>query len=386
MTGVLALVLMRRDAGRRAVVPLAIATAVAFLLATRIPLPAQTSSLYEVLCRYIPLLDSVRAPGKIALAAGFGLQALGAIGWSRLMLAFHPRVAAAIAALLVIFTAFEASLPAARGVLGTAELRELREVAPPAERIEALSAALGDPVDGRAVLDLPPGRMVKAADALVDAAYHGHPTSACYNSLVAPTLRGVLDLAARSRSARGVAELAAAGFGFIVDRSASSFASEDFPAPARLLATEGNASIWALPPAADVHHDASKLDMIIKGGATRAAAFAPEPPYEIDVDVTNRSEQMWALAPIAPVFANLVLLSADNEERLRVRARGMLPLALSAGATSRMVFVLPQALEPGEYKAVVSLEDSEAAPREMTADPFRWNVEQPESFPPAERR
>ncbi|HXC53350.1 MAG TPA: hypothetical protein VN634_20865 [Candidatus Limnocylindrales bacterium] len=368
-TGLIPLVLIRRDAGRSAVVPLAIATAVAFLLATWIPLPGTDSSLYELLGEYVPLLDSVRAPGKIALAAGFGMQALGAIGWSRLLLGFEPRIAAAIATVLVVFTGVEASLPVARGVLGSAGTRTLREIAPPAQRIEAFDAALGEAPLRQAVLDLPSGRMVKAATALVDAAYHGHPTSACYNSLVAPTMRAVLELGARSHSARGVAELAAAGFGFIVDRDPSPYAADAFPAPARLVASQGGASIWALPAPAEAHHDAAKLEMTLAGGATRRAAFDPEPPYELDVDVTNRGEAMWALAPARPLFAEVELASADGKADFRSRARGMLPLALAAGQTTRVVFVLPQAPEPGVYKAALSLEGSS---RVVRSDDFHW--------------
>src|SRR6185369_269077 len=131
----------------------------------------------------------------------------------------------------------------------------------------------------------------------------------------------------------------------------------------------GGASIWALPAPAEAHHDAAKLEMTLAGGATRRAAFDPEPPYELDVDVTNRGEAMWALAPARPLFAEVELASADGKADFRSRARGMLPLALAAGQTTRAVFVLPQAPEPGVYKAALSLEGSS---RVVRSDDFHW--------------
>ncbi|MFN2377464.1 MAG: hypothetical protein ABR538_13075, partial [Candidatus Binatia bacterium] len=104
LLGLLPLALLRGPSAGTPVAGLAAAAAAAFLVAAALPLPGgSTWSLYETLARSFPLLDSVRAPGKVGLATGFALQALGAIGWSRLF-ARLPSAAAmlAVAALVTV--------------------------------------------------------------------------------------------------------------------------------------------------------------------------------------------------------------------------------------------------------------------------------------------
>lgn len=358
--GGLALLMVRRRGEAGSAVPaLAVATVAAFLMTTRLPLPGGAWSVYEALAEQVPLLDSVRAPGKAGLAVVFGLQALGAIGWSRAMQALSPRMAAALGALLVAVVFAEASPPvAARALLGGAAM-QLREVAPSREHLETLTGALPSD-DRRAVLDLPTGRMVKAPVALLDAAWHGHPTSACYNSLIPPTMREVYAMAARSHSRRGVEELAAAGFGFVIERPASPrqpLSPTSFPGPARLVALGADVAVWALPPPPAAEHDPKPLALEVKGGATRAATFAPEPPHELDVEVTNRGARMWTPAlPLRPLLADVELRSGDGAVILRARARGLLPLALAPGAATTVQLTMPEAPPPGSYAATVRIE------------------------------
>ena len=250
---------------------------------------------------------------------------------------------------------------------------QLREVAPSRVTIAAMTAALADGNDRRAVLDLPTGRMIKAPLALLDAAYHGHPTSACYNSLIPPTMRAVPDLIARSHSERGVAELAAAGFGYIIERPpypSAPLSPTAFPPPARLLVFEKEMAIWELPEAENVHGDVARLTMEVGSGATRPDSFAPEPPYEIDVLVTNRSDQTWmAPRPLQPLLADVELVSDDGQEVFRSRARGVLPLALAPQGWSSVKLVMPDAPESGTWRATIRI-DGIAAP--ITVPKFSW--------------
>ncbi len=249
-------------------------------------------------------------------------------------------------------------------------------MAPPRQRIDTLMAALGDARDRRAVLDLPTGRMAKAPVALRDAAWHGHPTSACYNSLVPPTMRASYALAARSHSERGVMELAAAGFGFVIDRPSTAspaLSPTAFPAPARLLAFDKDIAIWGLPHTPAVHHDLARLALVATGGATRGATFAPDPPHELDLEVTNGSDRMWAAPqPLAPLFAQLELAAPDGSIAFRSIARGVLPLALSPGASTTVQLTLPEAPAPGPWRASIRID---GAPQATAAADFRWSVE-----------
>jgi hypothetical protein len=375
LVGVVLLLVLRREPGRRAVPLLVVATAASLALATRFVLPGGGSwSLYETLARSITLLESVRGPGKIGLAVVFGLQALGAIGWSRAMQGLGAGRATLLAAFLVALTFVEMSPPAwMRPVLGAGAAMQLREVAPSRRRIDTLMAALQAPGERRAVLDLPTGRMVKAPLELLDAAYHGRPTSACYNSLIPPTMRAVYALAARSHTERGVAELAAAGFGFVIERPAASapLTTTSFPPPARLIAFEDGIAVWGLPEAGEVSGDVAALAMVAVGGASRAPTFAPESPHEVDVEITNRGSVMWAAAqPIEPLFADLELAGPDGRVVFRSRARGVLPLALSPGATVTVQLVMPAAPEAGSWRANIRIDGAGQA---TAAADFRWS-------------
>jgi hypothetical protein len=375
LLGLVPLVLWRGGPGRRATAGLVAVALGTFLVATALPLPGGVRwSFYEALASRIALFDSVRAPGKVGLAVCFALQALGAIGWSRCMAVLGGRARTALATFLVLLVALEASPPGwARGTLGTSTTMTLREIAPPPATIEAMVRWIGDADDDLAVLDLPTGRMVRAPLALRDAAYHGHPTSACYSSLFPPTLRVVEDLIARSHSADGVEELAASGFGYIIERprsAAAPLSSTSFPRPAELLVFEEEVAIWRLPAVGNVHHDVAKLAIEIEGGATRPDTFAPEPPHEIDLVVTNGSEEMWmAPRPVQPLFADVELVSDDGKDVFRSQARGVLPLALAPGRTSVIKLVMPDAPEPGHWRATLRI-TGVAAP--IVSPTFSW--------------
>lgn len=360
MAGLPGLLLRNHSRGGTAVPALAAAALLAFLLTTSFALPGGAWSAYEELARHVALLDTVRAPGKAGLAVVFGLQALGAIGWSRAMEGLTSRNSAVLAALLVLVTMFEASPPRfSRALFGAGAAMQLREVAPGQPRIVALRAAIPVANDRRAVLDLPTGRMVKAPVALLDAAWHGRPTSACYNSLIPPTMREVHAMAARSHSRRGVEELAAAGFGFVIDRASSSrpLSSSSFPEPARLITFEEDLAVWGLPDAPVLHHDESKLALAVKGGATRIALFAPDPPHEIDLEVTNRGREMWAAPrPLAPLVAQVELRSLGGTVLVKTAARGVLPLALSPGESTTVQLTMSIAPSAGSYRASILID------------------------------
>jgi hypothetical protein len=251
---------------------------------------------------------------------------------------------------------------------------QLREVAPPREHLDTLLGAFDDAHDRRAVLDLPIGRMARSPVALLDAAYHGHPTSACYNSLIPATMRAVYAQAARAHLPHGVEELAAAGFGYVIER-AREVSPTSFSSPARLIAIGPDAAVWGLPHPGALHHDITQLEFTVAQGATRGVTFAPAPPHEIDVEVTNRGAQIWAAPrPVSPSFADVELARADGSVALRTRARGVLPLALAPGATTTMQLTIPEAPEPGVYHATLTLE---GVARPIVAPGFEWMAREP---------
>jgi hypothetical protein len=368
LAGLLPLALLR-GAGATAVPGLVVASVASMLVATSITTGTGESwSVFEALARRVALLDSVRAPGKAGLAVCFAVQALGAVGWARLFRTMGSAAQAGAAAVLIFFVALEASPPEAlRGVLGAGAAMQLRRVAPDAERVAAFTTALA--ADARPVLDLPLGRMVRAPLQLLDAAYHGHETSACYNSLVPPTMRAAYALA--GRPARNVTELSAAGFGYVVERRVSParpLRSDTFPPPAKLLVFDESFSIWQLPLPGTVHHDPSKLSFEVQGGATRSAYFAPEPPWELDVEITNRSDATWALPdPPTPLLADVELAGSTT---LKTRARGVLPLALEAGESTTIQLLLFEEPAPGPYRVTVTLEGIGEIP---VAPDFVWS-------------
>lgn len=376
LAGVALLLVPDRESRRGSLLPLVVATAAALVLATSFGLPGGHHwSLYETLAHSFPLLDGVRGPGKVGLAVGFGLQALGAIGWGRMMRRLDSGPATLLAAALVTLTLVEVSPPAwTANVLGTGAPMQLREIAPPRRRIDALLGAMHGSGGRVAVLDLPTGRMVRAPLELLDAAYHGHPTSACYNSLIPPTMREVYAMAARGHSERGVAELAAAGFGFVIERPTAAtvpLSTTSFPPPARLVAFEEDVAVWSLPAPVATTHDMTTLAMVATGGASRAATFAPDSPHELDVEVTNRGAVMWALAqPVTPLLADLELAAPDGSVVFRSRARGVLPLALSPGATVTVQLAMPTAPPAGSWRASIRID---GAPEATAAADFRWS-------------
>jgi hypothetical protein len=279
-----------------------------------------------------------------------------------------------LATSLVALTAIEVSPPsAARDLLGRGAPMQLRAIAPPPERIAALTrGAIGDPRDIRAVLDLPTGQMVRSPAALLDAAWHGHPTSACYNSLASPVLRATYALAEISHTPRGVAELAAAGFGYVIERpsgAAESLSPTSFPPPARLLSFEKDIAVWGLPHAAVVHRDVARLALVAVGGTSREASSATE--QAIDVEVTNRSDQMWsAPRPLEPLLARLELSSGDGNVVFRGIARGVLPLALSPGATTTIALLMSDAPPEGPWRTDLHIDGIS----QLTVSPaFHWS-------------
>jgi hypothetical protein len=189
-------------------------------------------------------------------------------------------------------------------------------------------------------------------------------------------MRQVYALADRSHSREGVDELAAAGFGFVIERalhSAAALSPMSFPAPARLLTFEEGMAIWGLPQPILVHRDPSKLALVVTGGSTRSTAFAPDPPFELDVEVTNRSDAVWALPqPVAPVVAD-VEMHGEGGAEFHSQARGVLPLALAGGATTRFPLVMPEAPAAGSWKATVRIE---GLPQISVAPDFRWTDEE----------
>jgi len=361
LSGLVALVVLRRGAGGAAVPALAAAAVVAFVVTTRFALPGGAAwSLYELLAQHFTLFDSVRGPGKTALAVCFCVQALAAVGWARCIARVPAPVGALIAAMLVAVVAIEVQPPAwMHGILGSGAPMQLREIAPPVERSETLLGILGDTRDRRAVLDLPVGRMVKAPAALLDAAYHGHPTSACYNSLIPPTTRSVDAMAAAVHTERGVAELAAAGFGYVIERPASAhgpLSADSLPPPARLLSFEPGVAIWGLPHPGIIHQDIGRLALKAVRGATRAQSRSADPPHEIDIEVSNRGAEMWvAPRPLAPLRAEVTLSATGSAYVFHSdAARAVLPPALSPGATTTIQLVMGAAPPPGRYRAAIS--------------------------------
>jgi hypothetical protein len=79
---------------------------------------------------------------------------------------------------------------------------------------------------------------------------------------------------------------------------------------------------------------------------------------------------MWALGdPPTPLVGSLVLESAGGSPAFQTRARGVLPLALSAGQATTIQLVTFEAPAPGTYRATVTLDGVGALP---VSDDFVW--------------
>ncbi len=341
---------------RRRATPLVVAALATGLFCCRFGPTDSGASLFEWLAARIAVLGSVRAPGKAALGVVLVLQALGALGWSRAFARWPRAVVAGVATLLVVATAVEVEAPARfRSVVGRGASTTLREVAPSAASVAALRSLERDARGrtARAVIDLPEGRMVRAPRALLDALYHGLPTTACYNSLIPPTVPAVSSLVSRLRGEGGVLEASAAGFGYVIERAKSGPPRGDALA-AEPLASGDDFTIWKLPAAPDTHRDPSRLAATIRSGRRVADGGLPGYPHELLVEVTNRAAETWTLAgSIEPWSGRVVIVPASGGEPFATRAIGVLPLSLAPGATATMTLSMPEGPTDGAYNVEV---------------------------------
>jgi MYXO-CTERM domain-containing protein len=376
LVGLLLLVVMRRrDIAREAIAPLAAAASATLLLSSTLPGSDGSSwSLYEWMAAKVALLASVRAPGKVALGACFALQALGALGWGRALAGRSARATTFAVLLLVGLVAVEIRPPLfAEALLGRGTPTRLREVAPSPAALEALGAidAVGS-AEG-AVLDLPEGRMVRAPRAVLEAAYHGHPTSTCYNSLIPATVPAVSALAARIHEARGVREAAAAGFRYVIERSRrenEAVGLDSVPAPARLLSVGPDFAVWELPLVVEPAAEDSLLEIAALRGASRSAPALPGMPGELTLSVTNRG--IWTWAGARPVRAQRVLVELvreDGSATFRSEGVTVLPLALEPGATGTALVSMTTAPPAGRWRGTLAFD---APGLEVAVDDLVW--------------
>lgn len=337
---------------------LAAAAFAVYLLVGRGPLwtgGPEIGALYPLLSERLPLLASVRAPLRAAAAVGFALQALGAIGWGRLLERCPPAVARMAATALLAAVVADLFLPAwERLQYGPLLETEIVRAAPPASLAAELREAVAEG-NGGAVLDLPAGRMARAGGYLTLAAYHGAPTSACYQSLTPILEPEVARLAARVTNDRGAGELAAAGFALVVLHPAQGRPVEDLSLAmpsATTVVRRDDAIAYRLPIVPAVHHDATLLELRALSGETRRVGARDQ--HELALMVTNRGESVWTPpAPLTPLEARVEFRDAQGSLAKRTRGRFVATLALAGRSERPTSMILDEGPAPGRYDVSV---------------------------------
>ncbi len=380
--GLLCLRLRGRDRAALPAVALAVAGLVVFLLCSRGPLwpgGPNVRAGYELLAEHFPLVRSARDWTRVSAGAVIAFQMLGMIALGRFLSRTGPAARAVLTVVVfALVLAQSVSMSWAELNFGPIRALEIVSLKPDQKGIDGVVRVLGSPLDKRAVLDIPMGRMVRAGPALVRAAYHGRATSACHQSLTPVSELEVGLLAERSGTRAGLDELAAAGFGFVVLQvrdgvSAATIMSLRPPFPARLLYAGAGMEIYELPPPPATHHDTELLDLVSVadgGPLTRSSV-----KHGLLVRLKNNAPTTWAAAqPVSPVNAEVTFVSRTTGKTFATRGHMMPPLALSPSASGGAVLVMDDPPDPDEYELTVSIEGWR---RSVSNPSLAWMTRQP---------
>ncbi len=291
---------------------------------------------------FIPGLDAVRALSTVriglypavALLAGLGLHAILVrrvrAPALRLMVTF------ALAA-VVLAEAFEPAV--ATWNFGKPLRLAPWKIAPPAD-IRRAVAQVGD--NPGAVLEVPtlePKFFLRNAHAILLSAWHGQPTSACYNSFQTALADQVAALSLRVPQGPALDALAALGFGTIAIHQELLFPqhadwlrprlleSTGPTGPLALTGADGKHSFYRITAAPEISEDFALLAPQAVPTGSRLHGRRAKVRFHIR---NTGSKTFRHPAPIEPSEVLLRWLPEEPAASLETRARALLPIALGA--------------------------------------------------------
>jgi hypothetical protein len=317
----------------------------------------------------VPGLDAIRVPALVGY--GFTLACAFLASFGIVALARRPRGRAALAVgalAAVVALAERIHEPLAAMTFARTTDLTVTEVRPD-ERAIALVRSLDGPI-----VDLPSpvrrklGVLRALSEQMLLAAYHGQPTSSCYNSFGAPVTEQVWALADRLPDPRAAEALATMGFTSVValDRflprgrkeALDAAASRAGPGTTGLRTSQSAAglSAYSLSTAGPALSGWRLLGPSQDPGAPSAVAAGES--VELPFAIENTSEVTFRHpSPIAPSTALVRWWRAEGARDLagETEARLLLPLALAPGDAHVVAARTVAPAEPGEYEVTLVL-------------------------------
>ena len=297
----------------------------------------------------IPGLDAVRALSAVrigvyapvALLAGLGLHVI-LTRWLR-----PPALGVIVAIPLAAIVLAEAFHPAtAVWNFGTPLHLVPWRIAPPAAERRAVALVGANPGP---VLELPTLErriFLRNAHAVLLSAWHGQPTSACYNSFQTALTDQVSELSLRVPLRPALDALAALGFGTLAIHQESLFPRHANWLGPRLVQSTGPAGPLALMSAHGKHlfYDITAAPEISEDfallapptAATSARLHGPRAALRFHIRNTGRKTFRHP-TPVEPSEVVLRWLPEEHAATHETRARALLPIAIGADGTLPIV-------------------------------------------------
>jgi len=355
-------------------VAIAIGGALAFscsVFAVPIPLlDVKLPSPFVLLKGVVPYLDVIRAPS--GLRFGFYLSLVVLAAYGVLLVTERLRSARARnAVVLALIAAFlvETLVPSiATKSFGSPIRQQAYLAAPPREWIDLLRTRVEGPV-----LDYPllVGNISGQSRYLLDAAYHGQPTAACYNSIASPLQPEIGDLATALPAPEAAEALAHLGFGAVVlhrehlppDMIAAFEAGLDSTENAggrmEQVGESGEHVVYRLRPLAEA---SSSTERLAPPRPVAATVGEGEREAKLDFAFENRGPLTFVHPePIAPRSASAEWRDAAGVLVLETPVRVLLPLALAPGKSRIRTLALPPPSAAGTYSVTLAFPPEQPA-------------------------
>lgn len=333
----------------------------------------------QIARRYVPGLDAVRVLAAVRLGCYGAVTLLAGWGVAVIVERLSARGAALVVGVVCALALLEIDTTAfATFSFGQAVPVEAVPIRPDESDIELVSRS-----PAGAVLDLPNRGpyLLASSNQLLLGAWHGQPTSACYNSFKTPIQEQIERLAARLPTRHAAEELAALGFrtvyvhrrflenGFLA-RQIEEMALAASRPNARLQPRGSSATIdaYALEPPQALHSDMTALIPLPEVPGLPAAEPVVAPPRATLTFPIINPKLATFLHPGTLAPSELVVRwrkragGSTHDDHLRV----MLPVAIAAQARRDVEIDVPVPDEPGRYDIVLALAASPDRPLART--------------------
>jgi hypothetical protein len=286
----------------------------------------------------LALTDRRRAPATLALPVLIAAVALAVV--------FHP--------------------PRAPARLGRAIDRAECRLAPPRAAARLAVENFGE----GAVIDLPAENpslaFARRGHYVLTAAFHRHPTAACYTSFDSPLAPRIEALGVRLPDRGAAAALHALGFRWVI------LHEEEYPLRRRQRVVERLATLSSGDPrlvevgAAGPHRlyrlesdlpTTSDLDVLVAGARMtppQAAQPLAAPAARVAFTFRNPGPATYRMEPIAPAPFVVRWHADDDHVTLEHHLDAVLPLALAAGDTATQPIAMPVPAAPGPYRVTLA--------------------------------